>query len=67
MKGFAAAELSSEHPERLAARWSEVLGLPVSGNEIRLDEGVLRFVAAEDVRKNWRRFDLDSLGDTVGV
>ena len=45
-----AAELQSEDPERCAARWSEVLGIPRRGFEIPLDEGTLRFVKAADGR-----------------
>ena len=45
-----AAELQSEDPERCAARWSEVLGIPRRGFEIPLDEGTLRFVLAADGR-----------------
>jgi len=47
---IAAAELQSEDPERCAARWSEVLGIPRRGFEIPLDEGTLRFVLAADGR-----------------
>jgi len=45
-----AAELQSEDPERSAARWSDVLGVPRRGSEIRLEEGSLRFVEASDGR-----------------
>ena len=45
-----AAELQSEDPERCAARWSEVLGIPGRDFEIPLDEGTLRFVLAADGR-----------------
>jgi hypothetical protein len=44
------AELQSDEPERLAARWSEILARPLSGGEIALDRGCLRFVQAEDGR-----------------
>ena len=42
------AELQSDAPERLGARWSEVLGRPLEGGEIVLERGRLRFVHAED-------------------
>jgi catechol 2,3-dioxygenase-like lactoylglutathione lyase family enzyme len=48
--GIVAAELQSEDPERCAARWSEVLGIPRRGFEIPLDEGTLRFVEVADGR-----------------
>ena len=48
--GIVAAELQSEDPERCAARWSEVLGVPRRGFEIPLDEGTLRFVEVADGR-----------------
>jgi catechol 2,3-dioxygenase-like lactoylglutathione lyase family enzyme len=49
-KGIVVAELQSEDPERCAARWSEVLGIPRRGFEIPLDEGTIRFVEAADGR-----------------
>jgi catechol 2,3-dioxygenase-like lactoylglutathione lyase family enzyme len=48
--GIVGAELQSEDPERCAARWSEVLGVPRRGFEIPLDEGTLRFVGVADGR-----------------
>jgi catechol 2,3-dioxygenase-like lactoylglutathione lyase family enzyme len=48
--GIVAAELQSEDPDRSAARWSEVLGIPRRGFEIPLDEGTLRFAEAADGR-----------------
>ncbi len=48
--GIVAAELQSEDPERCAARWSEVLGIPRRDLEIPLDEGMLRFVEVADGR-----------------
>ncbi len=48
--GIVAAELQSEDPERSAARWSEVLGIPRRGLEIPLDEGTLRFAKVADGR-----------------
>jgi catechol 2,3-dioxygenase-like lactoylglutathione lyase family enzyme len=48
--GITAAELQSEDPERSAARWSEVLGVPRRGLEIPLEEGSLRFAPAADGR-----------------
>jgi hypothetical protein len=44
------AELQSDEPQRLGARWSEILGLPLAGGEIALERGRLRFVPAEDGR-----------------
>ena len=44
------AELQSDAPERLGARWAEVLGRPLEGGEIVLERGRLRFVHAEDGR-----------------
>ena len=44
------AELQSDDPERLATRWSAILGKPCDGNEITLDRGRLRFVRASDGR-----------------
>jgi hypothetical protein len=44
------AELQSDDPGRLAARWSQVLGRPLAGDEIALDRGSLRFVRTEDGR-----------------
>lgn len=44
------AELQSDEPERLGTRWSEILGLPLTGAEIALARGRLRFVRAEDGR-----------------
>ena len=48
--GIVAAELQSEDPERCAARWSEVLGIPRRGLEIPLDEGTLQFAQVTDGR-----------------
>jgi hypothetical protein len=48
--GIVAAELQSPDPERLAARWTEILGRPRRGLEIPLDAGALRFVEALDGR-----------------
>ena len=48
--GIVAAELQSEDPDRCAARWSEVLGIPRRGLEIPLDGGTLRFVQLADER-----------------
>ena len=50
-----AAELQSQDPERLAARWSEILERPVSRTPvgeplIALDLGALRFIDARDGR-----------------
>src|SRR5215210_307458 len=52
--GVAAAEIQSPDPARLAARWSDILDVPVveSGGhpEITLDNATLRFVEATDGR-----------------
>jgi hypothetical protein len=50
VRGLRCAELQSDEPERLAARWAEVLGRPLVGSEIALERGLLRFVRAEDGR-----------------
>ena len=49
------AEVQSDEPAALAARWSQVIGKPVDGNidgtaSIRLDNAVLRFARASDGR-----------------
>lgn len=44
VRSLAAVEIASPHPERLAARWSEVLGRPRQGDTIALDRGCIRFV-----------------------
>jgi hypothetical protein len=49
------AEIQSEHPAELAARWSEILGRPLHHDSsgvarIDLDLGRIRFVAATDGR-----------------
>ena len=53
-EGIVAAELQSDDPARLAARWSEILRRPVRDEDgvaaIALDLGVLRFVLATDGR-----------------
>ena len=53
-EGIAAAELQSDDPARLAARWSAILRRPVrdAGGvpTLDLDVGTLRFVAATDGR-----------------
>ena len=52
--GIAAAEIQSPDPARLAARWSDILELPVTDSdgrtEIVLDNATLRFVEATDGR-----------------
>ncbi len=51
MRGIAAAEIQSPEPRRLAARWSELLERPLSGDStITLDNAWLRFVEASDGR-----------------
>jgi len=45
VKSLAAVEIASPHPERLAARWSAVLGRPLDGEAIALDQGCIRFVS----------------------
>jgi len=54
-RGIAGVELQSDDPGALAARWSQVLGLPATGDargvaSIALDGGHLRFVKASDGR-----------------
>ena len=52
--GIGAAEIQSPEPTRLAARWSDILELPVTDTdgraEIVLDNATLRFVEAADGR-----------------
>lgn len=51
--GIAAAEIQSPDPQRLAARWSEILQVPRAddgGLQIELDNAILRFVEATDGR-----------------
>jgi 2-(1,2-epoxy-1,2-dihydrophenyl)acetyl-CoA isomerase len=44
VRAIASVTLESAEPERLAARWAEVLGVPPSGaGEIALEPGLLRF------------------------
>ena len=54
VKAITGAELQSDHPERLAAKWSEILGkpaLPIDGRwRIDVDNASLRFVPAGDDR-----------------
>jgi hypothetical protein len=55
IRSMAGAELQGEDPERLAARWSEVMELPLSRDGsarpvIALDDAALRFVPAADGR-----------------
>lgn len=45
VKSLAAVEIASPHPERLAARWSEVLARPLDDESIALDQGCIRFVS----------------------
>ena len=45
------ATIAATDPPRMAARWAEVLGVPRDGRsptELRLDPGVMRFVAADE-------------------
>ena len=50
----AGAELQSEHPAKMAARWSEILGVAAREEKglwrIRLDQGEIRFVQDADGR-----------------
>jgi hypothetical protein len=53
--GIVAAEIQSEDPVALASRWSAILDRPVDNDDegraaIKLDNAVLRFVAAQDGR-----------------
>jgi hypothetical protein len=55
VRSMIGAELQGEDPERLAARWSEVMELPLSRDHrgrpaIALDDATLRFVPAADGR-----------------
>jgi hypothetical protein len=56
VSGIAAAELQSPDPQRLAARWSEILELPIGRRTdgalptIELDNATLRFTTATDGR-----------------
>jgi hypothetical protein len=49
--GIVGAELQSDDPDALRARWAEVLGAPVDGGKLRLDDGgEIRFVEGRDGR-----------------
>ncbi len=54
VKAVTGAELQSEHPERLAAKWSEILRKPARGEDgewrIEVDNASLRFVRPQDDR-----------------
>src|SRR5205807_2259350 len=53
VRAIAAAEIQSPEPSALAARWSEILELPVERNgapTIRLDNASIRFVPDQDGR-----------------
>jgi glyoxalase-like protein len=45
---IASVTLASPDPDRLAARWAEVLGLRAAQRAIALDPGVLRFVEGDE-------------------
>jgi hypothetical protein len=65
---IAAAEIQSPDPARLAARWSEILDVPVeetdSRLEVPLDNATLRFVEATDGRgEGLGGLDLVSAGE----
>ena len=47
VRGIASVTLESPEPERLAARWAEVLGVPKRSGGIALEPGLLRFVQGE--------------------
>jgi hypothetical protein len=55
-----AVEIEADDPRAMAARWSEVLGRPVSGDTptIALDEGEIRFVPAGDRGEGVAAFEL---------
>ena len=54
--GIAAVEVQTPEPERVAARWAEILERPVvEDNVIALDEGAIRFVP-----------DIDGRGEGLG-
>lgn len=45
-----AVEIQAEEPDRMAARWAEVLGCQAIERTIRLDEGEIRFLAPGNER-----------------
>lgn len=55
-----AVEIEARDPSAMSARWSEVLGRPVTGEPptIALDEGEIRFVAAGDRGEGVSAFEL---------
>ena len=48
VQAIVGAEVEAEDPERMAARWSAVLGRPAKDDSIALDGGRIRFVEASD-------------------
>jgi catechol 2,3-dioxygenase-like lactoylglutathione lyase family enzyme len=54
LDAITAVEIQADDPAAMAARWAEVLGRDVAagpqGPEVRLDEGVVRFVTIHDDR-----------------
>lgn len=53
-----AVEIMAADPAAMAARWGEVLGRPVVGDAIALDEGELRFVPAGERGEGVAGFEL---------
>jgi hypothetical protein len=51
-------EVEVPDPEAAAARWSEVLGVPVEGPRLRCDDAVVRFVEAGPEGDCVRAFDI---------
>ncbi|MBC8363720.1 MAG: hypothetical protein H8E59_01805 [Actinobacteria bacterium] len=50
VQGIQAVEIQAEEPTSMAARWSEVLGVPADGTTLPLDEGEIRFAGVSDDR-----------------
>ena len=54
VSSLVAAELQSDNPEKLAARWSEVLDIPLQKTEdiysLQLENAALRFIDNKDAR-----------------
>lgn len=64
-----AVEIEANDPAAMAARWSDVLGRPVSGETptIVLDEGEIRFVPAGDRGEGVSTFELRAAPGAVPV
>jgi hypothetical protein len=48
VRAITSVTIAAAEPDVVAARWAGVLDAPAAGREIRIDGGVIRFVAAED-------------------